>query len=884
MAEFLATVKSEYEKCSWRSRGDVRGLSVLPENRFGKMVDNEQSCLKTNKGETSGASLCLAATVVVLLLNVALTAVAASRAATFDGETIYEGDCGRVQRWLTGFKLLINALATAVLASSNYCMQHLSAPSRAEVDQAHVQRRWFDIGTPTIGNLRYMGWTRTVLWILLFLTSFPYHLLYNSAVFSSLASNAYAVVVVPQDISSGTSPTASESCFESLVGTNVSNIQQMYQANDFEILNKSACINEYGVPFLKNRRTLLLVTDNSSVSAPGLWAGVGNPPLGVDGTRDAFSWMCSELDENDLCEKSSVLNNSDNWAVSALPFAQQGLVAAARNGSFRFSGYNYTTAAEDPSLPPWVQQNIKIIGIAMSGWFPDPGNDSFSVLNGNDSSLGLNYLSLSNGPSFLSEITIQQSNSVCASEQNPDYEEAQLYQNQPYPIDHCLSQRVKERCRLMYSWQICIVAIAGNVIETFCILFTVWQKRTGLLLTVGDAIASFLNKPDSTTLCCSWMDQRAMKRFISRSKSRSKRTLLMAVFQKLWSGSAVKETDSQPSDVVRFGSLPSRKWWFQTTRRREWALFLFFFALCIWAAFICFQTSRDGIFDYIQKDDIHTLWSLGFGTTQPETLIRYLNTYNFLTMILLSNSPQLILSLLYYFSNRLLTRILCAAEYCSYSIHRKPLRVSRPEGVQRSTYFLSLPYRYSIPVMIVSAVLHWLLSRSIFYVRILQYDQSGVLDKTKTISTCGLSLMPMVFTIFLAGLALAILLGLGLRRFPTRIPLAGNCSLAISAACHPPPEDQNPALKPVMWGEVQLGDPSGEDEIWQRTELDDQSLTDETSNPLLSRNEDAVDPQMENIDDWETARQSYYKRNSEIPYFSFTSMEVKKPDPSKRYG
>lgn len=879
MAEFLATVKREYEKRSWRSRGDVRGLSVLPENRFGKMVDNEQSCLKTNRGETSGASLCLAATVVVLLLNVALTAVAASRAATFDGETVYEGDCGRVQRWLTGFKFLINALATAVLASSNYCMQHLSAPSRAEVDQAHAQRRWFDIGTPTLGNLRYMGWTRTVLWILLFLTSFPYHLLYNSAVFSSLASNAYAVVVVPQDISSGTSSTASESCFESLVGTNVSSIQQMYQANDFEILNKSACINEYGIPFLKNRRTLLLVTDNSSVSAPGLWAGVGNPPLGVDETRDAFSWMCSELDENDLCEKWSVLNNSDIWAVSALPFAQQGLVVAARNGSFRFSGYNYTTAAEDPSLPPWVQQNIKIIGIAMSGWFPDPGNDSFSVLNGNDSSLGLDYLSLSNGPSFLSEITIQQSNPVCASEQNPDYEEAQLYQNQPYPIDHCLSQRVKERCRLMYSWQICIVAIACNVIETFCILFTVWQKRTGLLLTVGDAIASFLNNPDSTTLCCSWMDQRAMKRFISRSKSRSKRTLLMAVFQKLWSGSAVKETDSQPSDVVRFGSLPPRKWWFQTTRRREWALFLFFFALCIWAAFICFQTSRDGVFDYIQKDDIHTLWSLGFGTTQPETLIRYLNTYNFLTMILLSNSPQLILSLLYYFSNRLLTRMLCAAEYCSYSIHRKPLRVSRPEGVQRSTYFLSLPYRYSIPVMIVSALLHWLLSRSIFYVRILQYDQSGVLDKTKTISTCGLSLMPMIFTISLAGLALAILLGLGLRRFPTRMPLAGNCSLAISAACHPPPEDQNPALKPVMWGEVQLGDPSGVD-----VELDDQSLTDETSNPLLSRNEDAVDPQMENIDDWETARQPYCKRSSAIPHCSFTSMEVKKPDLSKRYG
>lgn len=379
--------------------------------------------------------------------------------------------------------------------------------------------------------------------------------------FSSLASNAYAVIVVPRDISRDTSSTAFEFCFESLVGTNVSDIHQMYQANDFEVLNKSACINEYGVPFLKNRRTLLLVTDNSSVSAPGLWAGVGNPPLDVDETRDAFSWMCSALDDNSQCEKSSVLNKSYIWAVRAGPFAQQGLVVAALNGSFRFSAYNYTTAAEDPSLPPWVQQNIRTIGFVISSSLPDTLNDSLSELND---------LPLSHGSSFLSQITMQQSNSVCASEQRPEYD-----QRQPYPIDHCLSQRVKEHCRLMYSWQICIVVIACNVVKILCISLIIWQKRTGVLLTVGDAIASFLDSPDSTTLCCSWMDERAIKRFISRSNSRSKGTLLMGVFQKLWSDSAVKETNFQPSDIVRFGSLPPRKWWFQTTRRRKWALFLF---------------------------------------------------------------------------------------------------------------------------------------------------------------------------------------------------------------------------------------------------------------------------------------------------------------------
>lgn len=41
------------------------------------------------------------------------------------------------------------------------------------------------------------------------------------------------------------------------------------------------------------------------------------------------------------------------------------------------------------------------------------------------------------------------------------------------------------------------------------------------------------------------------------------------------------------------------------------------------------------------------------------------------------------------------------------------------------------------------------------------------------------------------------------------MPLAGNCSLAISAACHPPLDDEDAALKPLMWGEVVISGASG---------------------------------------------------------------------------
>lgn len=42
---------------------------------------------------------------------------------------------------------------------------------------------------------------------------------------------------------------------------------------------------------------------------------------------------------------------------------------------------------------------------------------------------------------------------------------------------------------------------------------------------------------------------------------------------------------------------------------------------------------------------------------------------------------------------------------------RKGLRVTQPHGYQRSSYFLQLPYRWSLPLIVISGTLHWLLSR-----------------------------------------------------------------------------------------------------------------------------------------------------------------------------
>ena len=89
-------------------------------------------------------------------------------------------------------------------------------------------------------------------------------------------------------------------------------------------------------------------------------------------------------------------------------------------------------------------------------------------------------------------------------------------------------------------------------------------------------------------------------------------------------------------------------------------------------------------------------------------------TGNFIASVMLANVPQLILSVTYFAYNALFTRLLAEAEWQSLGVKHRPLRVTRPRGEQWSTYRLQLPYRYSIPLLTISIMLHWFTSNAIF--------------------------------------------------------------------------------------------------------------------------------------------------------------------------
>jgi hypothetical protein len=119
----------------------------------------------------------------VLLINVILLLISVFLRSSKIGDTsssqriLYEGSCEKAKKGNVALHFAINALSTIILASSSYCMQCLTAPTREEVDNAHSTERWLDIGVPGFRNLRYIGKKRAALWGLLGITSLPLHLL-----------------------------------------------------------------------------------------------------------------------------------------------------------------------------------------------------------------------------------------------------------------------------------------------------------------------------------------------------------------------------------------------------------------------------------------------------------------------------------------------------------------------------------------------------------------------------------------------------------------------------------------------------------------------------------------------------------------------------------
>jgi hypothetical protein len=119
------------------------------------------------------------------------------------------------------------------------------------------------------------------------------------------------------------------------------------------------------------------------------------------------------------------------------------------------------------------------------------------------------------------------------------------------------------------------------------------------------------------------------------------------------------------------------------------------------------------------------LYSLGFDAYNSVAVLSmfklnnikafdYTSTNELLAMVAVSNLPQVLISCLYLAYNSVYTSMASTDEWSRLTVQRKALRTTNPVGIQRSTFWLSLPWTYNLAIAAAGSVLNWLISRSVF--------------------------------------------------------------------------------------------------------------------------------------------------------------------------
>ncbi|KAF2114324.1 hypothetical protein BDV96DRAFT_660673 [Lophiotrema nucula] len=349
-------------------------------------------------------------------------------------------------------------------------------------------------------------------------------------------------------------------------------------------------------------------------------------------------------------------------------------------------------------------------------------------------------------------------------------------------VAYCLSEIVSQQCIVRASNPITI-GILILCVAKFLITSLILKVDHAPLVTIGDAVASFLSQPDSLAngVCVTGSDT------IER-------------WTKTW-------TITEPS-------LFKGKNMTLNSARTEagWSLY----------AYIMLQVILMGVLITLltlaiqnvtrSGGNADTLIQLGIGRISTMTILKtHLQNKGGVGLIantFVSNLPQLVLSLFYFYFNSLFTTISTVFEWESYAQSHKGLRLStKVTGKQRSSYFLTLPYRLSVPLLLFSALLQWLASQAIFLINIESQEYITAVGKWKITGsyfTCGYSPLAIIIALALGILLVAIPIGMRFVRFKTTTPIVANCSAAIAAACHVPPwEDGNDtAVSEVQWGVV----------------------------------------------------------------------------------
>ncbi|PUU77983.1 hypothetical protein B9Z19DRAFT_1127463 [Tuber borchii] len=88
------------------------------------------------------------------------------------------------------------------------------------------------------------------------------------------------------------------------------------------------------------------------------------------------------------------------------------------------------------------------------------------------------------------------------------YEDLTPSEAQEVEISGCKSERAAEKCKVQFSLGIMIAIICCNLVKACSMIMAVVRSREPTLVTLGDAVDSFLRAPDPTTMGICYADRR----------------------------------------------------------------------------------------------------------------------------------------------------------------------------------------------------------------------------------------------------------------------------------------------------------------------------------------------------------------------------------------
>ncbi|KAG2417837.1 hypothetical protein HFD88_000936 [Aspergillus terreus] len=485
------------------------------------------------------------ATLVVLGFNLGFMLWAVTHLGLEGGRgVLFSGACDQTKKISTGFHLLINLLGTIMLAAGNYGMQCLCAPTRRDIDLAHLEGRWLDVGVQSMRNLWHIPRKKLALWVCLALSSLPLHLVYNATIFQSVASYEYSVFVGNRPFSSYNESAAIRTYFRQwrdFPPPSFTRLREMSSKGELQLLSNRDCINTYAADVRTKYGSLLLVADDfNSTYYDFALIGPWND------AHDPYNWMCTAL-EASPCSRMIHRVNPDNWTIRE-------------------------------EFVEWVGERIF-----------DPTTQTYPVI----------------GP-----ITFR--------------------------VRYCLAETVPERCTVEYSLPLVIIVVLVNLIKAATLWATTASIADSPILTMGDAIATFLRSPDATT---------HGKSLLSREN------VLRPSIKPL----------TYCATPRRWGSPVSFQRWISS-----FLLFLMTIIVCIILLAYGISTINSG----------QNPWETEFGQLRLVTLIGGDWPTSLVSNTMIANTPQVVFCVLYFSANGIYTIMTLSSEWSDYAVERKGLRVS----------------------------------------------------------------------------------------------------------------------------------------------------------------------------------------------------------------